>query len=461
MSREQRADVIIIGSGQAAVPLATRLVAAGRRVVLAERGHPGGTCVNAGCTPTKALIARARVAHVARNAARFGVHAGEVSVDFAQVMAQKTSIVQRWRNGIEHRLQKAGDALRFVRGHACFVAPHVVEVNGERFAAERVVLNVGARPAVPDIAGLTGLPYLTSTSALELTALPSRLVIVGAGYIACELGQMFRRFGSEVTLVAPSASLLSREDPEVSAELAAVFRNEGIALELGQPISRATFAGGAVELKLADGRSLFGSHLLVATGRTPNTADLGCEAGNVKLDASGHIVVDDRYETSAPGVFAVGDATPGPQFTHVSWDDHRVLFDVLCGKPARARSDRRVPHTVFTDPQVAGVGLSATEAKARGFDVEVASMPFGSIARAIETDETAGIVRLVLDRESERILGARIVGVDAGELIHVFCVLMQAGATARAVVDAEFVHPTFAEGLQSAVMTLPRYALSR
>jgi pyruvate/2-oxoglutarate dehydrogenase complex dihydrolipoamide dehydrogenase (E3) component len=459
MSRNERPDVILIGSGQAAVPLATRLVAAGRRVVLVERGKPGGTCVNAGCTPTKTLVARARVAHVARDGARFGVRTGDVRVDFAQIMAQKTAIVERWRAGVERRLEQAGDRLRFVRGHARFVAPRVVEVNGERFEAERVVVNVGARPAVPDLAGLAGRPYLTSTSALELTSLPARLLILGAGYIACELGQMFRRFGSEVTLVAPSERLLAREDPEVSAALAAVFAREGIALELGQRAEHASFSSGACELGLAGGRTLGGSHLLVATGRTPNTADLGCAAGNVSLDGGGHIAVDERYETSQPGVFAVGDCTPGPQFTHVSWDDHRVLFDVLEGKPARARSERIVPYTVFTDPQVAGVGLDEKAARARGLDVEVASMPFGSIARAIETDETAGIVKVVLDKQSERFVGASIVGVDAGELIHVFSVLMQAGATARALVDAEIVHPTFAEGLQSAVMKLPRYAL--
>jgi pyruvate/2-oxoglutarate dehydrogenase complex dihydrolipoamide dehydrogenase (E3) component len=459
MSHDARPDVILIGTGQAAVPLARRLAAAGRRVLLAERGKPGGTCVNAGCTPTKTLVARARVAHVARNAARFGVHAGEVRVDFAEVMAQKTAIVERWRRGIEEHVREAGDRLRFVRGHARFVAPRVVEVNGERFEAERVVVNVGARPAVPDLPGLAELPYLTSTSALELTDLPQRLVILGAGYIACELGQMFRRFGAEVTLVAPSERLLSREDPEVSEALTGVFRNEGIGLELGRRAERVTFASGAFELTLAGGRVLDGSHLLVATGRTPNTADLGCDAGGVRLDAAGHIAVDERYESSAPGVFAVGDCTPGPQFTHVSWDDHRVLFDVLEGKPARARSDRLVPYTVFTDPQVAGVGLSEKAARARGLSVEVASLPFGSIARAIETDETAGLVKVVLDPQSERLLGASVVGVDAGELIHVFSVLMQAKATARAIVDGEFVHPTFGEGLQSAVMKLARYSL--
>jgi pyruvate/2-oxoglutarate dehydrogenase complex dihydrolipoamide dehydrogenase (E3) component len=452
-------DVIIIGSGQAGVPLATRLVAAGKRVLLVERGKPGGTCVNIGCTPTKTLVARARVAHVARTAARFGVHVGDVRVDFCEVMAQKQAIVTRWRDGVERRLTGAGNLLQFVRGHATFVGPREVEVNGQRFTAEQVVINVGARPATPSVPGLEGVPFLTSSTLLEVSTLPARLLVLGAGYIACEMGQMFRRFGSEVTLIAPSKRLLSREDPAASDALTGVFRTEGIALELGEAVLRAEQVGEETVLTLAGGRAVRGSHLLVATGRKPNTDDLGCDAGNVRLDEQGYVSVDERYETSEPGVLALGDCVPGPQFTHVSWDDHRVVFDILSGHTARARSDRLTPYTVFTDPQVAGVGLSEARARERGFDVEVASMPFGDIARAIETDETAGIVKLVLDKSSERILGVTIVGVDAGELIHVFSILMQAGASARTIVDAEFVHPTFAEGLQSAVMRLPRYAL--
>jgi pyruvate/2-oxoglutarate dehydrogenase complex dihydrolipoamide dehydrogenase (E3) component len=241
-----------------------------------------------------------------------------------------------------------------------------------------------------------------------------------------------------------------------------VFRAEGIGLQLGKRVTEAARTPAGVELRLAGGgvgSPITGSHVLVATGRKPNTDDLGCAAGNVALDDQGHIVVDERYETSEKGVFAVGDCVPGPQFTHVSWDDHRVLFEILAGKPARKHTERLVPYTVFTDPQVAGVGLTERAARERGLQVEVATMPFGSIARAIETDETAGVVKVVLDAKSERVLGAFIVGVDAGELIHVFSVLMQAGATARAIVDGEFVHPTFAEGLQTAVMKLPRYAL--
>ena len=453
-------DLIIIGSGQAGVPLATRMAAAGKRVLVVERGHAGGTCVNIGCTPTKTLVASARAAHVARTAGRLGVRVADVQVDFPAVMARKDGMVRRWREGVEKHLGGAGEQLELVRGHARFVAPHRIQVGDRYFEAEQVVINVGARPAVPAIAGLGDVPYLTSTSLLALKQLPPHLVIVGAGYIACEMGQMFRRFGAEVTLVAPSPRILAREESALSEALGGVFRAEGIRLQLGQAVVSASVSAGDVGLSLKDGTTVSGSHLLLATGRTPNTDDLGCDAAGLGLDAQGCLVVDELYQTSQSGVYAVGDCTPGPQFTHVAWDDHRVLFDVLMARPARPRTQRLVPYTVFTDPQVAGVGLTAEAARKQGFEVETASMPFGSVARAIETDETAGVIEIVLDAKTERILGAFIVGVDAGELIHVFSTLMASGASARTIVDAEFVHPTFAEGLQSAVMRLPRYALS-
>jgi pyruvate/2-oxoglutarate dehydrogenase complex dihydrolipoamide dehydrogenase (E3) component len=271
---------------------------------------------------------------------------------------------------------------------------------------------------------------------------------------------MFRRFGSAVTIVQRGPHLLDREDPDVSQELEGVFRAEGIDLLLGARVARAFSRGSReVGIALADGREIVGSHLLAAVGRRPNTDDLGSEAGGVRLDGKGFIAVDDQYRTSAPGVYAVGDVTGGPQFTHTSWDDHRILLDVLEGRATRGRAGRVIPYSVFTDPQVAGVGLNEREALSRGVRHEVARMPFGRVARAIEVDETAGVMKVLVDPDSERILGASLVGAEAGELIHVFAALMQAGATARAVVDAEFAHPTFAEGLQSAVMSLGRYAL--
>ena len=452
-------DVIIIGTGQAGVPLATRLAAAGKRVLVAERGQPGGTCVNYGCTPTKTLIASARAAHVARTAGRLGVKTGPVEVDFAAVMARKNDIVRRWTEGVAKRLGGAGEKLRLVKGHARFVGEREIEVAGERHRAEAIVINVGARPTVPEVAGLKDVPWLDNRRAMELSSLPSHLVILGGGYIGCEFGQMFRRFGAEVTIADHHPHLLSREDDDISSEVEKVFAAEGIHLALGAAVRAVSKTAGGVRVDLANGESIEGSHLLVASGRSPNTDDLGTAAAGITLDRHGFIVVDDGYLTSAAGVYAVGDATPQPQFTHTSWDDHRLLFDILANRGTRRRHDRLIPYTVFTDPAVAGVGLSEKAARAGGVPFEMATMPFGNIARAIEIDEPAGLLKLLIDPKTERILGAFIVGAEAGELIHIFVALMQANATARAIVDAEFVHPTFAEGVQSLVMKLGRYAL--
>jgi len=453
-------DVVVIGTGQAGVPLATRLAAAGKRVLVAERGEPGGTCINTGCTPTKTMIASARAAHVARTAGRLGVHARDVSVDFAAVVARKDAIVRSWREGVVQQLGAAGDRLTFVRGHARFVGERQVEVAGERHRGEVVVVNVGARPAVPRILGLETVAWLDNARAMALAELPEHLVVLGGGFIGCELGQMFRRLGSRVTVVDGAPHLLAREDADVSEAIEKVFRGEGIDLALGATASRVSESSGRVRVSLSNGREVEGSHLLVAVGRVPNTDDLGCDAAGIDRDARGFVVVDDHYESSARGVFAVGDATPQPQFTHTSWDDHRILFDGLMGRSQRGRGDRVIPNVVFTDPQVAGVGLTEKEARARGVPFEMATMPFGDIARAVEVDETAGLMKVLVDPRTERILGATLVGAEAGELLHVFVVLMQAGAPARAIVDAEMVHPTFAEGLQGLLMRLGRYALS-
>jgi pyruvate/2-oxoglutarate dehydrogenase complex dihydrolipoamide dehydrogenase (E3) component len=295
---------------------------------------------------------------------------------------------------------------------------------------------------------------------MELRTLPTHLVVLGGGYIGCELGQMFRRFGAPVTIVDHHRHLLSREEPELAEALEQVFAAEGITFLPGCNARRVRANAGGIVLTLDDGRELTGSHLLVATGRRPNTDTLACEAAGIELDKAGSIVVDDHYRTSAEGIYAVGDVTPGPQFTHASWDDHRILFDLLEGKSTRTRADRIVPHAVFTDPQVAGVGLTEREAKARGLDYEVATMPFGWIARAIEADETAGMMKILLDTKKERVLGASICGAEAAELIHIFVTLISADASPRAIVDAEFVHPAYAEGVQSLVMMLKRFALS-
>jgi dihydrolipoamide dehydrogenase len=455
-------DVIVVGSGQAGVPLAARYANQGRKTALIERDQLGGTCVNRGCTPTKTMIASARAAHVARNAARLGVHAGEVHVDLAAVVNRKNAIVNQWREGVVKRLTRAGEALDIVQGHGRFSGPGEIAVNGERYSAPTIVVNVGARPSDPNIKGLDSVAWLDSTSIMELCELPEHLVVLGGGYIGCEFGQMFRRFGSNVTIVNRGPHILDREDEDVSEALEEVFRKEGITLRTEVEVVSVARSGTGVRVTLADDSTIDGSHLLVAVGRSPNTENLGCEEGGIALDKRGFIRVDERYRTSAEGVYAVGDVTGGPQFTHTSWDDHRILYDLLeCGNgKTRTARDRLVPYAVFTDPQVARVGLSERDARKQGIAYELASMPFGHIARAIELDETAGIVKILVDPKSERILGATIAGLEAGELIHVFVAMIQAGATARAIVDAEAVHPTLAEGLQSTLLKLERYSVT-
>ncbi len=452
-------DVIVIGSGQAGVPLAARLAESGRKVLLCERKLLGGTCVNYGCTPTKTMVASARAAHVARNAARLGVHASDVRVDFGAVIERKNDIVKKWRSGVAKRLKSAGDELRVVEGHARFVGERKIEINGERHEASTVIINTGGRAVVPKIPGLDEVSFLDNKSLMELDALPRHLVIIGGGYIASEFGQMFRRFGSKVSIINRGEHLLDREDSDVVEPLEEVFRNEGIELHLGTEPERVSQNGGDIAVRLRNGKELHGSHLLVATGRRPNTEDLECDASGIERDERGAVRVDAQYRTSAKGVYAVGDVIGGPQFTHTSWDDHRILYDILVHESKRGRDGRVIPYAVFVDPQLARVGMSQSEADKAGIDYEAASMSFGSIARAVEIDETAGTMKVLIDPKSEHVLGAAIVGQEAGELIHVFAALMQAKTSARAVVDMQAVHPTFAEGVQSLVMKLDRYKL--
>jgi len=334
-----------------------------------------------------------------------------------------------------------------------------VQVGEATHTAAVVVINTGARAVEPPIEGLADVPWLDNVRIMELERLPAHLIVVGGGFVGCEFAQMFRRFGAGVTVVESGPHLLGREDEPVSSALEAVFRTEGIQLLTDTGVTRVVQLERGIGLRLDAGRHITGTHILVATGRTPNTSDLGCSCAGIELDESGFVVVDDEYRTSAEGVYATGDVSGGPQFTHTAWDDHRILFERIVRGASRPRSGRLVPHVTYTDPQVAGVGSTEREAIDQGVDYELATMPFGHTARAIETDEQAGVIRILVDPASERILGATIVGAEAGELIHIVQALMLAGASARVLVDGQIAHPAFAEGVQSALMRLPRFAL--
>ncbi len=463
MEDENWFDAMVLGTGQGGKPLALALAAAGWTVAVVERAAVGGSCVNFGCTPTKTMVASARVAHLARRAGEYGVSAGTVSVDLARVRQRKQRIVDSFRRGIERSLETAA-GVELIRGHGRFVGPREVQVTlragGERLLrAERAFINTGTRPAVPSLPGLAGIPFLDNASMMELDELPRRLLVLGGGYVGLEFGQMYRRFGAEVALVQRGAQLLPREDPDVAAAVRAILEEDGIEVILEADARRVRGAAGDLELEVetaAGPQTLHGSHLLVAVGRTPNTQDLGLDAAGVEVDARGFVRVDSRLRTSAEGVFALGDVTGGPAFTHISYDDFRILRENLLGDGDATTDGRLVPYTVFIDPQLGRVGMSEREARATGRPIRVATLPMSRVARAIEMGETRGLMKAVVDAESEEILGCAILGLEGGEVMAVLQAAMMGGLSYRTIKDGIFAHPTLAESLNNLFMTLDR-----
>jgi len=445
-------DALVVGSGQAGVPLAVALARAGRSTALVERADVGGTCINVGCTPTKTLVASARVAALTARAAEYGIDAGPPRTRWAAVRDREQAVVRRFRAGGERRLQDGGVTL--LRGEARFVGPRRLLVTGGDGAAEEhsarvVVLDTGGRPRRPALPGLDSVRALDSSSILTLPEFPSRLLVLGGGYIALELGQVFRRLGAEVTVVETSDRLAPREDEDVSRALADVLRGEGLSLHLGARATRVGPGVAGVRLELDGGTTLEGTHLLVAVGRTPNSDALDCGAGGVARDEHGFIRVDEQLRTSAEGVYATGDVTGAPQFTHVSYDDYRVLRAELIGGPARSPVGRLVPYTLFTDPQLGRVGLTEGEARARGLPIKVARLPMTHVARAIEAGETRGLLRAVVHAGTDRILGFSALGFEGGELASVVQTAMLGDLPWTVLRDAIFPHPGLAESLNN------------
>lgn len=460
MPDTEQYDAIVIGSGQGGTPLAKALAKAGWRTAIIEREYIGGTCVNVGCTPTKTMFNSARVAYLSRRSAEYGVHNGPVTVNMSEVRARKQSIVDSFRDGGFRAIEKTA-GLDLLNGEASFTGPHSIEVrknNGGKqlLTAGKIFINTGGRPSTPEVEGLDSVPHLDSTSIMELDRLPEHLLVMGGGYIGLEFGQMFRRYGSQVTIVHRGNRLLAREDPDVADEIADILREDGITLLLNSEVTRARRDGDLIRLTALTRQgeqSLTGSHLLIAVGRTPNTEQLNLHAAGVDTNDRGFVTVNDRLETNVPGIYALGDVNGGPQFTHVSYDDFRIIRTNLESGDATT-TDRLVPYTVFMDPQLGRVGLTETEARARGLNIRVAKLPMASVARAIEMSETRGFIKAVVGADTHQILGCTVLGVEGGELMAMFQIAMMGRVAYTELREAIFAHPTMAESLNNLFMSM-------
>lgn len=441
-------DAIVIGTGQAGPALARRLAAAGMKVAIVERKLVGGTCVNAGCTPTKAMVASAYAAQMARRAAEYGVSVGgAVTVDLARVKARKDAIVAKSRDGLTASLENAENCT-LIRGHARLRSAREVVVGDRTLEAPRIFLNVGARAAIPDMPGLERTPYLTNSTILELASLPEHLVVVGGSYVGLEFGQMFRRFGAEVTIVEMGPRLVQREDADVSEAIREILENEGIAVRLDAECIAAAprEAGVAVSLDCRGGPpEVTGSHLLLAVGRRPNTDDLGLDAAGVKTDARGYVEVDEGLRTNVEGVWALGDCNGRGAFTHTAWNDYEIVAANLLDGADRRVSDRILAYALYIDPPLGRVGMTEAQAVAAGKRTLVGKRPMSRVARAVEKGEAQGFMKLVADADSRQLLGAAILGPGGDEAVHAAIDLMAAKAPYPVMQQAVHIHPTVAE----------------
>jgi pyruvate/2-oxoglutarate dehydrogenase complex dihydrolipoamide dehydrogenase (E3) component len=455
MAEQVNFDVFVIGGGQAGPPLARELAQTGARVALAERKHLGGSCVNFGCTPTKAAIASARVAHLARRGTEYGIRIPTIEVDFAAVIERARKIAMTSRSGLDRRME-GSDNPKLFRSHARLDGKQGeafrVRIGNEAITARQVVVNTGTRSAIPPIPGLKSINYIHAGNWLDLTTLPKHLAIIGAGAIGLEMAQFYRRMGSEVTVIEMSDHIAGHEDPDIAQALLTMLETEGVKFHLQTAVAAIEADRDGVKLRLGeDGASnLQASHVFVATGRQPNTDDLGLETVGVTTTKQGIVVVDERLATNVKGIWAAGDVRGGPQFTHTAWDDYRVLKSQLSGDGSRT-TKRVVPYAIFTDPELGRAGMTEAEARRAGHSIKIGRFDMSNSGKAYEIGEDKGLIKVVVDASSNLILGAAVLAVDGAELVHDYIDLMNAKAPYTVIRDAVYIHPTLAEAVQSAV----------
>lgn len=454
-------DAIIIGSGQGGTPLSKKLAQAGWKTVLVEKEFIGGTCINNGCTPTKTMIASAKTAYTIANSKSSGIINNGYTVDINAVIDRKRKVVESFRNGSREGLEKT-ENLSLIFGSASFLDKKKIVVQKkdgttEILTADKIFIDVGGRPSVPAIVGLENINYLTSKSILELTEIPSHLLIIGGGYIGLEFGQMYRRFGSSVTILEHGKRLLQREDEDIAEVVSGFLQQEGVRIITGAQTIKAEKQNGTLRLTVqADDKEeiIECSHLLIAVGRTPNTDLLNLPATGVQMNEKGQVRVNEKLETSIQGIYSLGDVKGGPEFTHISYNDYIILANNLLYYKNQTTTNRMVPYCMFTDPQLGRVGMTETEARKKGLAVKVAKLSMSKVARAVETGDTRGLLKAVVDAETGKILGAAIVGEEGGEIMSLLQMAMAGNITYKYIADMIFAHPLYAESLNNLFMSL-------
>jgi len=452
-------DAIIIGAGQAGTPLAKKLALAGKKTAIIEKRMVGGTCIIDGCTPTKAMVASAQAIHRAKTASDLGVNISGAEVDFKKVIARKDEIVKSFQASAQKGIESTDD-LDLIMGEAVFSAEKELTITNakgkkEVVTADLIFINTGAKTIIPDIKGLDEVDYLTSTTILDLKEVPEHLVVIGGNYIGLEFGQMFQRFGSKVTIIEKSSSIMGREDDDVSAEVTKILLDEGLEIITEAAVEAVANKAGKLAITLkakAKSKTITATHILIAVGRAPQTERLGLDIAGVKTDDKGHVIVNETLETNVKGIYALGDVKGGPAFTHIAYNDYTIVYRNIVEKAKLSTKGRPVPYCMFTDPQLGRIGISEKQAEEQGLDYLVAKIPMEQVARGIETGDTLGFMKAIVDRKSKKILGASILASEGGEIMSVLQMAMQGGITYEEIRYNIFAHPTYSESLNNLFM---------